>query len=295
MLLAALFGLIAVASCKSSKHAYKKLPGYWQPQPVTIDGSNKDWPSPYPDYDDKAQIGYAISNDRDNLYITVETGDPATQLKIIKEGLTVWIDRKGEKNELTAINFPIPSAGQTGERAAGGPAQPGAGQQRQRMELEDRVKKALEGANEYSLQGFKFCNLQFPILENDSCGIKVRMAIDEDNELVWEAVVPFKSFYFKNEISRPDRGRPLSVCFETTAMKRPPGQPAAHNGGGSGGGMRPSFGVGGMGGMGMGMGMHSGGMRGGNRSQPANTDMMEAAYKSTKTWKQFGLAYEEAK
>ena len=268
------------------------LPGLWQPQPITVDGSNKDWPSPYPQYDENAQIGYAVSNDKANLYITVETGDPATQLKIIKQGLTVWIDRKGEKNELTAINFPIPAAG--ADKPSGIYIQQGQGsaaQQKQRMDIEDKVKQAMESANEYSLQGFKACNLQFPIQENDTCGVKVRMSIDEDNELVWEAVVPFRSFYFKPEISRPDRGKALSICMETTAMKRPEGQAKGNRGNGGGSGMRPGFSVGGMG-LGMGMG---GGMSGGNRSSPQLYDPMEPAYKSTKTWKRFGIAYDEPK
>lgn len=291
--------VISSIACKSSKHSSIKRAkvGIWQAQPITIDGSNKDWPSPYPEYDDKAQIGYAVSNDKDNLYITVETGDPATQLKIIKEGLTVWIDRKGEKNELTAINFPIPDntkeSSSTHQSSGSGQyqGQSSAQQQKQRMDLEDRVKKAMEGANQYSLQGFKSCNLQFPIMENDTCGIKVRMAIDEDNELVWEAVVPFKTFYFKPELTRPDRGRAVSVCFETIAMKRPAGQGnGGHSNGGSSGGMRPSFGMGG--GMGMGMRMGGGGNRGGSRNNNQANDPMESAYKSTKTWKQFGLAFQ---
>jgi len=90
--------IIFAVSCSSSKHSTsKRLPGLWQVQPINIDGSNKDWPSPYPEYDDKAMLGYAVSNDKDNLYITVETGDPATQLKILREGLTVWIDKTANK------------------------------------------------------------------------------------------------------------------------------------------------------------------------------------------------------
>ena len=303
--IAALIAVITFNSCGSTKHTtHKRLAGTWQTQPILVDGSNKDWPSPYPEYDDKAQIGYSVSNDKDNLYITVETGDPATQLKIIKEGLTVWIDRQGEKNEQTAINFPIPSPAtetkSTEARGGQGHMQPGDGssaaQQKQRMELEDRVKKAMAGAKEYSLQGFKACNLQFPILENDTCGIKVRMTIDEDNELVWKAVVPLKTFYFKPEITRADKGRAISVCFETTAMKRPAGQgqgSGGRGGNGGGGGFRPSVGIGGMGMGGMGMGMRTGGGRGGNRNNSQNSnDMTESMYKSTKTWKTFGLAFE---
>lgn len=265
-------------------------------QPITVDGSNKDWPSPYPEYDDKAMLGYAVSNDKDNLYITVETGDPATQLKIIRNGLTVWIDRKGEKGEETAINYPIPSENTTDKKPSSGHMHQGqtngnmsgsSSEDKKRMELEDKVKSELENAREFSLQGFKGCNLQFPILEKDTCGIMVRMAIDADNELVWEAVIPFKSFYFKPEIGKTDKGRPISVCFETVGSKKPANQ---GGGNGGGGGMRPSMGYGGMGGMGMGMRM--GGGHGGNRGASQNNNsMMEPLYKSTKTYKKFGIAY----
>ncbi len=295
-----LIAVIAICSCGSSKHSkIKRLPGTWQASQVTIDGSDKDWPSPYPEYDDKAMIGYAVSNDKDNLYITMETGDPATQLKILREGLTVWIDRKGDKEEETAINYPIPT-GKTEQRQPRQRnqqnGQQGLGedrQQKQRMDLEDKVRAALNNAKEYSLQGFKSCNLQFPIMEMDTCGIVVRIDIDSTNELIWEAKVPFKSFYFKSQLARSDKGKPISVCFETTAMNRPPGQGGGGGNNGSGSGFRPSIGFGG--GMGMGgMGMGSGGMhRGGSHNNSQNNDIMEPAYKSTKTYKKFGLAYQE--
>src|ERR1039458_2943062 len=93
-LIPVIFLSVLFFSCGSSKHAStKRLPGTWQAQAITIDGKNTDWPSPYPEYDDKAMLGYAVSNDKDNLYITVETGDPATQLKILRNGLTVWTGR----------------------------------------------------------------------------------------------------------------------------------------------------------------------------------------------------------
>jgi hypothetical protein len=282
-------------SCSNSKYAgIKRVPGTWQATPVIIDGSNKDWPSPYPEYDEKAQLGYAVSNDKDNLYITVETGDPATQLKILRNGLTVWIDKTGEKNEETAINYPIPDeAAEEGHQAGKKPSPrewQGGGQDKIRMELEDRVRKEITGANEFSLQGFKGCNMQFQLMEKDSCGIMVRMNIDADNELVWEAVVPFKAFYSKQEIDKRDKGKPISICFETVGLKKPASQGGGGNGHG-GGGMRPGMGIG-MGGIGMRMG--GGGMRGGNREggQGQASNMMEPAYKSTRSWKRTGIAFQ---
>ncbi len=304
-----LFLPLLLLSCAGSKKSkYTRLPGTWQESHVTIDGSNKDWPSPYPEYDSKASLGYCVSNDRENLYITVETGDLATQLKILKNGLTVWIDKTGKKEEATAINFPLPEeyskkmypqskeSSQThrGEenmqKVQGGL---GDARQKKRLAIEDRVRSGIKDVNAYSLQGFKACNMEFPLLERDSCGIVVRVAMDEDNELVWEAVVPFKSFLNKKEIGKGDKGKPISICFETTGSNKPAGQPGGGGNHGGGGGMRPSMGMGGMGG---GMHMGGGGMRGGGnrgggqQSSPVDNDM-EQLYKSTKTYKVFGIAW----
>ena len=284
----------------SKKSHYKRLPGTWQESKVTIDGSNKDWPSPYPEYDDKAAIGYCVSNDKENLYITVETGDPATQLKIIKNGLTVWIDKTGKKEETTAINFPLPqSISGKGDKSSlakaglgdGGRAS-GGDQQKKRLEMGDRIRNSIQTADAYSLQGFKACNLEFQLMERDSCGIVVRLALDEENEMVWEAVVPFKTFYFKKEINKTDKGKPLTICFETTGSKRPAGQ-QSHGSRSGGGGFRSSIGMGCLGPMQMGMGGRSGYGRSGGGGQNSPSTEMESLYKSTKTYKTFGIAWVE--
>jgi hypothetical protein len=299
----ALLACIGFSACSSSKYSKtKKLPGTWQAQPITIDGDSKDWPAPYPEYNSKASLGYAVSNDKDNLYITVETGDQATQLKILRNGLTVWIDKTGDKEQVTAINYPLPRNYNRGAkndrdgsdtRPSSGYWQQGQGNNpRQRANMEDRIKKLLEGANEYSLQGFRSCNAQFPLMQKDSCGIVVRIGLDETNELVWEAVIPFKSFFHKAQIDRRDKGKPMSICIETTGSDRPAGQ-GGGRGGNGGGGMRPGMRVG-MGGMGMRMG--GGGMGGGmgSRGGGGQSDAaMEGLYKSTQTWKKFGIAWQD--
>src|ERR1700733_16221077 len=93
--------ILSILSCGSSHHSGKGkavLPGTWQPEPIVIDGDSKDWPSPYPNYDAKAMVAYATSNDKENLYITMETGDELTQIKILKQGMIVSIDTSGNKD-----------------------------------------------------------------------------------------------------------------------------------------------------------------------------------------------------
>src|SRR4051812_31694016 len=101
--------LAMASSCGGSKHSGSKnlAPGTWQATPIIIDGDSKDWPSPYPNYDSKAMIAYASSNDAQNLYITMQTGDELALMKILKQGMTVSIDTGGSKDATFQINYPL--------------------------------------------------------------------------------------------------------------------------------------------------------------------------------------------
>lgn len=267
-------------SCKSTQKSTHIQAGTWSAQPVTADGINSDWPAPYPYYDEKAKIGYAVANDRDNLYITMQTGDRQTIMKIMRNGLMVCIDTSGQKQMHTAITYPMPNTGsmqlQHEENNTTTPLQ--------RPAQAAMQHKMLENARDMMLTGFNNCNGGFLVEQHNGCGIMVRMGFDEYNTLVWEAVVPWRSFY-KNQLSAADAGKPISICFAVTGMKQPQGngQQGMHNGGGmTGSGM-------GGGGMGGGGGMH-GGMRGGMNGGTMDGDR-EHLFTSTKTWYHTGIAY----
>ncbi|MEI8278868.1 MAG: hypothetical protein WCG87_03835 [Bacteroidota bacterium] len=278
----ALFTIFIVASCSSSKHSHKqvkRLPGKWQATPIVVDGNNKDWPNVYPFQDDKAMISYAITNDKDNLYITMMTGDQLTAMKILQEGFLLWVDKTGSKEQETAICFPKGynrAEVQGTERRRGEHAN----------NLAERINKGLDKATAFTMDGFLACNGTYEVSSGDSCGIVVGIGLDEFNQLVWEAAIPFKAFYNKAGIERRDRGKPISICFDIKGRDRPAG-----NAGGMNSRPRVSVGISGMGGMGMGMGMGGfggGGRRGGSGRGEAN----EALYKSTKTWAKVGIAFQ---
>ena len=275
----------------------KKQAGVLVETPVVVDGINHEWHKPLGNYDEKAMLGYAVANDSENLYITVETGDAATQMKILENGLTVWIDKSGGETQSTAINYPIPATYKGKELKDGAytrvhaeqDAGPAEAMQKRLLDLRMNIKQAIAQADEYSLQGFKGCNLQFPVTAQNSCGIEVRINIDEDNELIWEAKIPFRAFYFKNKVDKADMRRQMSVCIETTGSKRPAGQPPVARSARqrSGGGIRPGFSVGGMG---MGVQFGGGGAGGGSNAYDPNLTLMEPLYKTTKTWTKVGIA-----
>jgi hypothetical protein len=273
---------LAALSCGSTKHSNKSatLPGTWQAQPIAIDGDSKDWPSPYPNYDAKAMVAYATSNDAENLYITMETGDELTQMKILKQGMVVSIDTNGKKDAQFNINYPLPNDNESLDMPKQGSHLDNnsyAGKK-----FGQGISRLAKEANQYSLEGFRNCNGGYVVTQTTTCGIKVILKIDEFKELVWEAVIPFKAIYGKDAITAADAGRPISVCFAVNRFKHP--ETKAENNSGMNNTMN-SASMQGAGGRGA-----PGASRGGGHNM--SNDPMQQLYENTRTWKQFGLAYQ---
>lgn len=60
----------------------------------------------------KAGFYYFISNDNDNIYISLKTSERLVQEKILKEGLTVWLNMDDKDNAKMGIIYPIGSDNQ---------------------------------------------------------------------------------------------------------------------------------------------------------------------------------------
>lgn len=278
------FTLFAIA-CNSAKHSGNSkdiMPGTWQVQPVVIDGDSKEWPSPYPNYDAKAMVAYATSNDKENLYITMETGDELTQMKILKQGMTVMIDTTGNKDPQLSVSYPLPNDNDPLDMTAdeGGLKKdtrlPGGSRR-----WDKKIGKAIDQANQYAIEGFSNCSGGYAISQTAPCGIKIKMRLDEYKELVWEAMIPFKAIYNRDVITAADAGKPISVCFAVKGFK----SPGAKNQDNNSAGMNNNMGTGAIG---MNSRMHNGTGGGGRTAESP----MQHLYESTKTWKFFGLAYQ---
>ena len=257
----------------------------WQPTPIAIDGDSKDWPSPYPNFDSKSKIAYATSNDNEYLYVTCETGDELTQVKILKAGMRLCIDTNGHKSPSFFINYPLENT-LVELNMGGGDKEAGKDKAMQMAKKSNQfVKTALEQANQLSLEGFGSCNGGYTISQMP-CGIKVKIRMDEFKELVWEAAIPLKLLKGGNTTHLPDV---LSVCFELKALPKPKGSGVDNindnmtQSNASMGGNRSAMG-GAAGGRGM------GGGRGGGRGGMQSENPMETLFSTTKTWKVFKVA-----
>lgn len=282
--------LVLFASCGAMKKGGKTpkaVAGTWQAQPIKIDGDCTDWPSPYPNYDAKAMVAYATSNDAENLYITIQTGDPLTQIKILKQGMSVSIDTGGRKDARFTINYPLQNdddlselfAQSAGDKKDGTPSHLS-------RQFDQKLKKSVDNSTQYSLEGFGSCNGGYMVSQTAPCGIKIKMSIDEYRQLVWEAVIPFTALYERKYITEAQAGKPISVCYSIKGFKAPGGKAPSAN--------APMPGNGGMG-QGMNSGMGGGGAM---NSMPVSSGTgktgggpMAHLYESTKTWKFFSLAW----
>lgn len=280
---------VACGSSKRAGKAFTKMPGTWQTQPIVIDGDCTDWPSPYPNYDAKAMVAYATSNDRENLYVTMQTGDALTQIKILKQGMTVSIDTGGRKDPGFNINFPLQNDDDLSELLMRGDGQKGGGSTHLGRQFEQKLRKSAEGSTQFSLDGFGSCNGGFLVSQTTSCGVKVKLSIDEYKQLVWEAVIPFKAIYDMDRINSSFSGKAISVCFAVKAFK----SPSAKGGDNNAAPMNNN----------MGGGMGGGGMAGGGRlnstpmgptsTSPGKDNPMQRLYESSKTWKHFSIAWQQ--
>jgi hypothetical protein len=283
ILLAATLSIL-VTSCAPSKKGGKPtnaLPGTWQSQPIVIDGDSKDWPSPYPNYDSKAKIGYATSNDRKFLYITMETGDELTQLKILKGGMTVSVDTSGRKDAAFGIKYPLENdnseieiphpAGSSKEAAVHAAKQ-----------MAQNIRKAVELNSQYSLTGFKGCDGGYMVSQVTTCNIKLKMRLDEYKEIVWEAAIPIKALYGKDSLDATDAAKPISICVNIAGVKKPKSGSVDNVNNNMGSDMNSTPGS-----QHNSMQRGGGGRGGGQRS--SSESPMEHLYTATKTWKQFTL------
>ena len=251
------------------------MPGTWQATPIEIDGDSKDWPSPYPNYDSKAMVAYATSNDDQFLYVSMETGDEMTEMKILQNGMTVSIDTTGSKDPQFHINYPMKNDNELFElpkhdkTAKAGPTNEFA-----KKQSVQKIKKAAGSASQYGLEGFGSCSGGFLSTQIAPCGVKVRLGIDEYNELVWEAAIPLSVLY---RSSGSMNGKPVSICFAIKAYKKQ--ETKAETDAAPAQSSMPGRNS---------NGMRGGGARGSNpKSAPINP--LQQLYENTKTWKHFSI------
>jgi hypothetical protein len=112
-----------------------KLESKWRDREITIDGVDSEWEACRLYYDEDTRTTLGRYNDDAHLYLSLSTGDPVLQHKIIGQGLYTWFNPRGNKEKRVGILFPTGTVGkfipgQDGGREKGAGKGPSEGDRR---------------------------------------------------------------------------------------------------------------------------------------------------------------------
>lgn len=173
---------------------------------------------------DKATgLSYAITNDRENLYVLLQTSDLVTQRKMLVAGMELAIDTMGRRKGHCSIVFPEDEAPILG---AGGMDRSQARPGREPGGQSEMLGRMIDSKSHMTLSGFKnHRNGRLPRLTEG--GIGLALDLDTAGVLSYRAVIPLQTFYRNLEEGvDPERTFTLIVTVkgvEMGRMGRPPG------------------------------------------------------------------------
>jgi len=215
--------------------SHETFSGAWQATSVKVDARINDWEIPLRFYDDNTKLNYSVTNDANNLYLCMRATDPQTQMKITQAGMQIWIDTTGKKKHHVGISFPLPTGMKMKYGEQSGTDSPNS----DLTEKQDRSKMKndfLAANKEMQVTGFKTPIAGFIPLHSDN-GINISMNWDSTNTLIYEARIPFSTFY-KKTLSSSDSIKTFSIgIFVKGVEVISPTSRLGGAGDGSGGGM----------------------------------------------------------
>ena len=230
------------------------------PAPPVIDGLAADWTDSL-HYDPGSKLQYQVLNDGRMVYVRLKAADPTTQAKIVRLGLTVWLDTTGRNQHQFGVHYPLggPLAGhgiadessRTDSPDADVPASDRQAARRERM------TQTLANMREMELLNYKGSKEPTLTDAQSQLGVKAALAINEQEDLIYELAVPLRLLYHKLPTLAGGRPAVVGITIAGSAWNPPVASPGGSvmNSGQGGMGMRGGR-PGGMGG---------GGMRGGGR------------------------------
>ncbi|MDB5014738.1 MAG: hypothetical protein JWQ25_2940 [Daejeonella sp.] len=150
----------------------------WMQHPVVVDGNSEEWHEPLNNFNSETKLAFALGNDKQNLYLIIESLDEVTTGRLIRGGLTLNINTLGKKKDGIKLNFlgmkhPAPPHG----------------------ELKDSTFRHVEkgehdpGVRAISVSGFKNIVDGSLVMPNNA-GIQVAAAFNKHKDYICELAIP---------------------------------------------------------------------------------------------------------
>lgn len=246
-----------------------------QSSDFTFNGSDQNWQGQYY-YDSDAKLFYGLSNDSDNLFVRLKVTDISTQRKIQVRGLRFWMDSVGKSKEQMTIHCPLPRSEEDIKKMMRENSdRPDKNKKRPKPKIE-KFSNGLEGME---IMGFSGNPKTLIVNNKNKNGINVMMTVNDQEELIWEAVIPLELVFTNPKDFQSGGNKYFSFGFETGAFSGSPGGNRQGAGGGRPGGGRPGGG-------------HGGGQRGGGMNQQGMGEMQSMMSPSKVKVKRVNLSFE---
>jgi hypothetical protein len=147
------------------------------------DGNINEWKPEKFETDKETLIAYSVDHDAANLYLAVKVTDPAMQMKMMMQGMSLYLDKNGKKKEKTGIHFPVKR-----ERESGGGGQRGGGAPPDPKEMREKMASTMILLKTF---GFENQDEEKTQLIADPNGINIAFNWDDANNFYIEYQVPF--------------------------------------------------------------------------------------------------------
>ncbi|TAE45332.1 MAG: hypothetical protein EAZ89_21325, partial [Bacteroidetes bacterium] len=197
----------SIWACKSSfEYALR------QTTPVKADGLPTEWPVQSARYDSGTRLSWQFSNDRQNLYFCIRASDETAQMKLLRSGLSLWIDTRGGRSKETGITLPLPGP-QAPLSSADMPMNPG-----QRPDPAEMRRRFLERPLMIKITGF-IPSVPEIIAADNTFGISAAINWDNGGVLICEGAIPFDKF--KPDFGAADTVKAWSIGLELAALPMP--------------------------------------------------------------------------
>lgn len=262
--------LILLLSCAKTPVYKSNL----QKTPFQFNESEETWLGQFY-YDSEAKMLYGISNDQENIYVKLKVVDQLTQIKIIRRGLTFWMDTIGKSKEQMTIRCPLPRDASELQKMKG---KDGSSKDKSKKNFTLPHDAFSNGMAEMKIKGFNGYQKEIVLNNKNKNGINVMMKINNHEELIWEAIIPLKIAFTDPSEFKNGGNKFFSFGFESGAFDAPPGTSPGN------GGMKSGRGRG---------GGHGGGQRGGNMNQQARPDMQAMMTPSKVKIKKVNLTFKD--
>lgn len=175
-----LFSLIIFLNCQAQKYfksTWKNIDNSESTQQEKVDF----W------YQKSDKVYYQISNNQDHLFIELKILDEAVQTKILRTGLTTWIDIAGKNKKHLGIKFPLPAIGRMDTSRFGDLSA-----EESALIFAEMKKTMIKDATRIELLGFDGKKSSRIIRSKNEDNISGSIQKNSDNELNYTLKIPLK-------------------------------------------------------------------------------------------------------